>query len=247
VSERVRVEPVEEARILRYLLGQLPEQERREIQERCFLDASYFQFVQAVETELLDAYVRGELPANELDNARQFIAGANLDSRLQIARSLAALIPGIAPDESGGTPGRTGGRRWLVLLAAPVAGIIWTLFHGTQPGEAVGTTEDPARHMRVEIREGESAAIHKPDGPAVIAIDLLLPKSHATPPFTIEVRNNLRELVWSQRSDSRGQPPRVTALLKPDQLRPGGYLIEVSGIGATGMPEPAWAYYLVVE
>lgn len=55
----------EEAELRHYLLGELGEQERWAVEERLFLDGEYLLQLQALEDELLDAYVYGDLTPDE--------------------------------------------------------------------------------------------------------------------------------------------------------------------------------------
>jgi hypothetical protein len=51
----------DESRLIRYLLGELPEQECRELEQRCLGSEELFEELEAVEAELTDDYVRGVL------------------------------------------------------------------------------------------------------------------------------------------------------------------------------------------
>ena len=53
---------IKDERIIRYLLGELNDREQTELEDACFSDDAFFEHVSAVETELIDAYVREELP-----------------------------------------------------------------------------------------------------------------------------------------------------------------------------------------
>ena len=57
----MRDESSAEALLVRYLLGDLPEAERVEIEELAFRDQQFMQTIQAVESDLIDEYVRGGL------------------------------------------------------------------------------------------------------------------------------------------------------------------------------------------
>jgi anti-sigma factor RsiW len=50
-----------ETLLVRYLLGDLPEEEQVEIEERAFRHHQYLETIQAVESDLIDEYVRGGL------------------------------------------------------------------------------------------------------------------------------------------------------------------------------------------
>ncbi len=56
--------PGEEELMIRYLLGELPDQERTGLEDSYFAEDERFQRLLAVESELVDAYVRGELSAS---------------------------------------------------------------------------------------------------------------------------------------------------------------------------------------
>lgn len=55
----------EEVELRQYLLGELGEQERWAVEERLFLDGEYLLQLQALEDDLIDAYVYGNLPPDE--------------------------------------------------------------------------------------------------------------------------------------------------------------------------------------
>lgn len=58
---------VEEVELRRYLLGELGEEARWAVEERLFIDGDYLLQLQALEDELLDAYVYGDLAPAERD------------------------------------------------------------------------------------------------------------------------------------------------------------------------------------
>ena len=54
-------EPYSEEIIARYLLGDLPEGQQTEIEDRAFTDEGLMQDILAVESDMIDEYVRHEL------------------------------------------------------------------------------------------------------------------------------------------------------------------------------------------
>src|SRR5260370_23840116 len=58
-------ESYDERLIVRYLLGQLPEDEEAQFEDRVFADQDQLQTVRAVERDLIDEYARGELSESE--------------------------------------------------------------------------------------------------------------------------------------------------------------------------------------
>jgi hypothetical protein len=85
-------EPNNERLIARYLLGELPEEQQVEIEDRAFEDKDYLATITAVENDLIDEYVRHEL--SETDRRKfenRFLASAERRKRVEFARSLASL------------------------------------------------------------------------------------------------------------------------------------------------------------
>ncbi|HET6854354.1 MAG TPA: hypothetical protein VFH46_18780 [Pyrinomonadaceae bacterium] len=83
-------EPNNEQLIARYLLGELPEEQQVEIEDRAFQDNDYLATITAVENDLIDEYVRHEL--SETDRRKfenRFLASAERRKRVEFARALA--------------------------------------------------------------------------------------------------------------------------------------------------------------
>jgi len=57
----VRTDPIDDARLTQYLLGELPEEDRLKLEQECLEDDRIFEQLEAVEAELTDDYVRGVL------------------------------------------------------------------------------------------------------------------------------------------------------------------------------------------
>ena len=74
----------------RYLLGQLPEQDAATLEERFFRDDDFFEELRAVEADLIDQYVRGELSGAELHQfGSHFLKSAARRQRVDFAKALA--------------------------------------------------------------------------------------------------------------------------------------------------------------
>jgi hypothetical protein len=80
--------------IARYLLGDLPEEEQARLEDRAFSDGDYMRNIVAVESELIDEYVRGGLSdSDRLQFERRFLASAERQRKVEFARALANVIP----------------------------------------------------------------------------------------------------------------------------------------------------------
>jgi len=77
----------------RYLLGELPEQEQAAFEKRYFSDSQVFNQVLQVESELVDAYARGQLPSEMRERFEQFyLAHPSRRERVKFATALTDRI-----------------------------------------------------------------------------------------------------------------------------------------------------------
>jgi hypothetical protein len=75
--------------LTRYLLGKLSEQERIEVEDRYISDGEFFDELAVAEDELIDAYVRAKLSANERQLFEQnFLSSPARQQRVKSARAL---------------------------------------------------------------------------------------------------------------------------------------------------------------
>ena len=90
-------DPSSEAMLVRYLLGDLPDQQQAEIEDRAFSDPEYLRNIQAVESDLIDEYVRGALSQGDRRRFEQrFFASAERRHKVEFAKALAAVTPEFA-------------------------------------------------------------------------------------------------------------------------------------------------------
>jgi anti-sigma factor RsiW len=90
-------DPSSEALLVRYLLGDLPDQQQAEIEDRAFSDPEYLRHIQAVESELIDEYVGGGLSTADRRRFEQrFFASAERRRKVEFAKALAAVTPEFA-------------------------------------------------------------------------------------------------------------------------------------------------------
>ena len=85
--------PLSEQDIRRYLLGELSEQEQVEIEDRAFVDQMVLQEILAVEQDLIDDYVSGDISeAKRHDFEKHFLASAERRKKVAFARALATVV-----------------------------------------------------------------------------------------------------------------------------------------------------------
>lgn len=81
-----------ETLIAHYLLGDLTDEQQSEIEDRAFTDKDYLATITAVEDDLIDEYVRDEMPADERRKFEsRFLASEARRKRVEFARALAVV------------------------------------------------------------------------------------------------------------------------------------------------------------
>src|SRR5947209_18772521 len=82
----MRAPHVEETLLIRYLLGKLNDDEQAQVEDRAFADPDYLGALEATEADLIDAYVRNELPKSDRGAfERQFLGSPSRRSKVAFA------------------------------------------------------------------------------------------------------------------------------------------------------------------
>jgi hypothetical protein len=86
---------IDEQLIARYLLGDLPEEQQRQLEEQYFTDETCFELLLAVEDELFSDYAQGKLsPSERAQFERRFLTSSEGRQRLAFAETVArAIVP----------------------------------------------------------------------------------------------------------------------------------------------------------
>lgn len=102
---------------VRYLLGDLSEQEEENFEQRYFADDRAFEELQATEGEVIDAYVRGELPDRGRQHFKKTLAKSRrLQERVAIARVFSESLSRRSRNRSAKTPVDTRESWWQRFL-----------------------------------------------------------------------------------------------------------------------------------
>ena len=77
---------------VKYLLGNLTDEEQAQIEDRAFADGDYLSSLEATEADLVDAYVRGELSqADRRSFENRFLTVPERLRKVEFARALATV------------------------------------------------------------------------------------------------------------------------------------------------------------
>lgn len=84
--------PFDEQLIVRYLLGELTEEQQIEIEDRAFQDQEYMQSILAGESDLIDEYVNGEIPNHQRQRFEShFLVPVERRRKVDFAKALATV------------------------------------------------------------------------------------------------------------------------------------------------------------
>src|SRR6185503_3386024 len=112
--------------INRYLLGELPEEQQVEIEDRAFSDQEFMAIITAADNDLIDEYVREQMSAADQGRFEsRFLASESRRKRVEFARALTQLL-----DET-----RVTERETRKVSAAPVSWreALAAFFNGLNP------------------------------------------------------------------------------------------------------------------
>ena len=225
-----------------FLLGNMSEAQRREVEEEFFEQDEAYDRLQDSLNDLLDEYARGELDGEEQRRVEERL----LDSprtrvKLRLARALAQRdthVPAGAARER-----RFAYSRWLPALAsaASIGAIAWLGFNDVQahrelrarvPVETSLQTPGVATlllHPQL-VRGAETVPeVVLPAGRDLVQVQLLTDEVYAS--YAIEIEAQGRGRVWTQTGLARDTHGAVVLWLPANLITPGSYEFLLYGIG----------------
>src|SRR5262249_55725723 len=220
--------------IVQYLLGSLPEEETERFDELCFVDDEFAERMSAVENDLVDTYVRGELSSRKLERFDSYyLASPRRREKVKIARAFQihaerAVAAGqvvFAPE-----PPRMkttsvnlfpqwtllpgfGAIPRLVLTAAAVLGLVgvgWTVFELSRLRGQVDQAQ--ANRIALEQREKELRELLERQRRASSETEKELK-------IMREEKDRLERQVALERQIAKSQSPALPANLRIDPFR----------------------------
>jgi hypothetical protein len=221
--------------LIDYLLHRMPESERDDFAERWFAEPGLSHELEMAEAELLDAYVRSELAANERERVERYLLSSDVQRRkLAFAASLQQVLPKRKRRQIS----------WFALCAAAMLAILagaglWMAFEN--------------RRLRVEVAELRQDAKPSPGGVYTVSLRPTLRGSGAAAPLVLAkdagmLRVDLEwaegergaaysatlsragKLVWKEEPLAE-QSSEVTMWIPAQLLDAGSYTIALSARG----------------
>lgn len=122
-------------RIVAYLLGELPEEESDRFEEECFAGEDWPEEVGAVEHDLVDAYLRGDLtPEQHLHFEQNYLTTEKRLKRVATSAALLRHVDAIEVEKSSAQ--KHAGPAWIQTLIAVWRGQNWAMRAGLAVGVA---------------------------------------------------------------------------------------------------------------
>ena len=167
--------PYDDQLLARYLLGAVSEEEAERLDESSITDAEFASHLDAVENDLVDAYLQGELSGDTLEHFEKFyLSSPKRREKVDFARTLlrveensaparskaatAPAIPGAAQREK--APKEQSARRWVprrnLQWGFAAAALVMLL-----AGSYLFVENERLRQQGMEAREREAALDHR--------------------------------------------------------------------------------------
>ncbi|HEV8578211.1 MAG TPA: hypothetical protein VGX68_03935 [Thermoanaerobaculia bacterium] len=238
----------------RYLLGELPSEERERVEARYLEDETFFQVVVDAEARLLDAYEEGGLTEEERRHFEAYYLASPLRRRrAEVVRDLGELA-GVA---STAIPPPTvrPARDWRgrpVWIGAAAAGLVvllgWAVIGGLRLDSTQTASRPPIMLTPGRSRGGDGMELDRPrEGQLVLEL-ALRPPFAAEPPasyaLTLETADG--RAVWRRsglRAKAMGHSAAVLVSIPDAFLKPDDYVLRLEAVTPRGESIRAGEYF----
>ena len=237
--------------IIRYLLDELPPQERSRFDERLTQEPAFLEVVAATEDDLIMQYVNGRLEGRRIARFEEvYLEAPARRARVEAARALREAVR-----EASGSTGEqrrlVAASMWRVGLLAAAAMIalavlvvpLWrrgpaTHNHIQGNGKEVALVLEPG-----QVRSGSGVQFKVPSDAQRVRFELAWPSTAADEKYRVIMETPERPAMWTGEAVRRGAS--VVATAPANILVPGDYAIELQA-GSGGKWEDVAAYYFRV-
>jgi hypothetical protein len=191
-ESHMRSQRADEGLLVKYLLGNLAEEEQVQVEDRAFAEADYMGALEAAEADLIDSYVRGELSQPDRRSFElRFLTSARRRSKIEFARALSTLSAEAKVREPARRPSLMSvlrawnpGLQFAAAMAALfcLAGISWLVFDNATSRSQVAALQSQRRAselreetLKRQLREEQQTRQTAERGEAPLIASLILP------------------------------------------------------------------------
>jgi hypothetical protein len=237
---------IDDRQLQRYLLGQLPQGERDSVVERLTQDERYFDAAEALEAELRDAFVRGELsPRDREDFEQHLLRTPRQKEETALARHLVEALdrsPRAVPPPASRLVWGT-----IAAAAALAAVATWVALENRKLRQELDAARSTAQaivaaHPRAEsVSAPEIASLYLPEivvrGSNAPPELLLSPHTQLARlefepelngPLQVQLEDSTQKRIW-MRALPAGSASPVRIWLPADLLPAGLYTLRIAG------------------
>jgi hypothetical protein len=254
-------------RIISYLLEELREGEIEQVEDECLADESWLAQINLIEGDLIDAYLRGELPPERRQRFEQnYLTTARL-KRVRMAAALlrcvdqystdaeVAVVPAAEHTSTWWLRDFWSRQAWSARAAVAFAVVIiiagaWWLFIPRTTGPNQVGTRMPYATLVLSVSNGDRAEGARagrvkltPDA-ETLKIVLTLPEvTSETGEYRAQIENARGEIKFTKRIpqlDARS----LSVLIPVEQLARGQYAVKLFAIKADGTEQRIGGSYL---
>jgi len=243
--------------IRRYLLGELDDRTRAEVEQKLLSDGEAFRELLVAEDEIIDDYASGRLdPEERADFEAHFLATPERQQKLRFARALHRHAMTFANErETVKQPVIRSlwfSRPWLswaattVAVLALIVGTVWFLRSRTAPPKTFATLT-LIINQSTRAEGAPAAVVRLPLGADALKIFLRLPGS--LPPasrYRVVLETDNGETRPLEIADQDGKS--IAVVIPATQLKRGQYVLKLFGTGVEGVEQRIpGSYLLTVE
>jgi hypothetical protein len=257
--EEFRGEPFA-LRVASYLLGQMSEEEAEEFEDLCFAQEHWPSRIEAVEEDLIDAYLHGELDAERRALfERNYLTTAARQERVRVAAGLLRQVcvsdvvdePSVVEHKKAERVGLLGalwgggwGLRaaWVAAALVVVVGGSWLYLSRVRTPRAVATLTLTSSVISRSVGV-ESRTIKLPPDADALRVFLVLPERAVTArSYRVELDDQEGKTVSLP---VEGQDAQAVSVLIPASRIPRGqYALTLFAVGNDGTEQPVHGSYI---
>jgi hypothetical protein len=257
--------PVDDQHLIRYVLDLVPPDEAQRLDEASIIDDRFVERLTAVETDLVDAYVRGTLDPDTRSRFELcYLASPRRRQAVRFATRFVDAVDRASPPEQRRTRWKTTG---LLTVAAVLIVTLGSVLLLVRPGfeegartaasvpESSGTVVPAAAPLSIVLlpqtrSPGTVPSIVVPRSADAVAVDLRVDDDDFRRYRAVLQDPDTKRVLWRSETLTAEPSPEVLRLLRvpvpATLLQRQSYAIELSGVDRAGRAQVLASYVFVV-